>query len=61
VPAKCGNQDPGIIASAIVNILADIILMAFVTPRIRKELCVASKDLLLTNCSVFPDIETAED
>ncbi|KAE9369998.1 hypothetical protein N431DRAFT_512041 [Stipitochalara longipes BDJ] len=34
VPAKCGNQDPGIIASAIVNILADIILMTFVTPRI---------------------------
>ncbi|PMD41971.1 hypothetical protein L207DRAFT_391012, partial [Hyaloscypha variabilis F] len=34
VPAKCGNQDPGIIASGIVNILSDIILLIFVTPRI---------------------------
>ncbi|KAF8859300.1 hypothetical protein BDZ45DRAFT_621279 [Acephala macrosclerotiorum] len=34
VPAVCGNQDPGIIASAICNILSDIFLMIFVTPRI---------------------------
>ncbi|PMD27089.1 hypothetical protein NA56DRAFT_743445 [Hyaloscypha hepaticicola] len=34
IPAVCGNQDPGIITSATVNILSDVILIAFVTPRI---------------------------
>ncbi|KAF4624210.1 hypothetical protein G7Y89_g13963 [Cudoniella acicularis] len=34
VPAVCGSQDPGIIACAVVNILTDIILISFVTPRI---------------------------
>jgi hypothetical protein len=37
IPAVCGNQDPGIIASGIVNILADILLLIFVIPRIRKD------------------------
>ncbi len=40
VPAVCGNQDPGIITSATVNILSDVILIAFVTPRIREQSCV---------------------
>ena len=38
VPAKCGNQVPGIAMSGICNIFADIFLLSFVIPRIRKEL-----------------------
>lgn len=36
IPATCGNQVPGIVASRIVNIVADILLLLFVIPRIRK-------------------------
>lgn len=43
IPDKCGNQTPGIVTSGAVNILADILLLLFVIPRIRKNHSTALK------------------
>jgi hypothetical protein len=61
IPAVCGNQDPGIITSATVNILSDVILIAFVTPRIRKVAFRNFEKLILTIFSPSEHNETAKD
>lgn len=37
--AKCGDQVPGTVASGVVNVVADSLLIVFVVPRIRKKSC----------------------